>query len=342
MNIEIKNAAYPVFQDIPSVLLDTLDTMVVVFNDSGTISFINKRAITLFGERYPHVAQADWFELCVPEQVTHELKSLCVDALNDKNIHTYACEYSIHCMNTGDRLVSWDHAIYSDTSGEIRIIAFGDDITEKLEKEKALRDSEKLFKDLYENAPNPYLSVSGDFSILDCNISAEELFKYKRDELIGRPVSLLFVDLPETDEKSMDAFRRLDHSHQTDHSDVEMRASDDSRMWVDLTVNAVLDSNDNIIRYRFSITDITKRKFYQEEREKLISELQAALGQVKKLSGLLPICSHCKKIRDDAGYWNQLEEYISEHSEASFSHSICSECLAAYYPAYHPKKDKGS
>lgn len=330
------------FLDIPTILLDTFDTMVVVFNESGIISFINKRAITLIGVQDPHEEEVNWFETCISEQVTRKLKSLCVDALHDNHVHTYACEHFVHCKNTGDRLVSWEYAIYSNASGEIKIIAFGDDITEKLEREKVLRDSEKLFKDLYENAPNPYLSVSGDLIILNCNTSAEELFKYKKNELIGKPVSLLFVDFPETDENSMGVFRRFDHSHQIAHSDMEMRASNDSRMWVDLTVNAVLDSNDTIIRYRLSITDITKRKFYQEEREKLVLELQKALGQIKKLSGLLPICSHCKKIRDDAGYWNQLEEYISEHSEASFSHSICSECLAAYYPDYHPKKDKKS
>ncbi|WP_224984422.1 response regulator [Geomonas agri] len=57
-------------------------------------------------------------------------------------------------------------------------------------------------------------------------------------------------------------------------------------------------------------------------------ELQAALSRVKELSGLLPICMTCKKIRDDQGYWNQLESYISEHSEALFSHSYCPECAA--------------
>ena len=59
--------------------------------------------------------------------------------------------------------------------------------------------------------------------------------------------------------------------------------------------------------------------------------LEKALAKVKTLSGLLPICSHCKKIRDDKGYWNQIESYIHEHSEAEFSHSICQECAKKYY-----------
>jgi len=68
----------------------------------------------------------------------------------------------------------------------------------------------------------------------------------------------------------------------------------------------------------------------RNEKEKL----EAALAEVKKLSGLIPICGHCKKIRDDKGYWNQVEAYIQEHSEAKFSHGICRDCAKKYYPGY--------
>jgi hypothetical protein len=62
-------------------------------------------------------------------------------------------------------------------------------------------------------------------------------------------------------------------------------------------------------------------------------KLEKALSQVKKLSGLLPICGHCKKIRDDRGYWNQIDSYIQENSEAVFSHGICEDCAKKYYPS---------
>ena len=69
-----------------------------------------------------------------------------------------------------------------------------------------------------------------------------------------------------------------------------------------------------------------------KELEVLVVDLQKALGEVKQLNGLLPICSYCKKIRDDKGYWNQIEAYIHNHSNAEFSHSICQECAEKYYP----------
>ncbi len=70
----------------------------------------------------------------------------------------------------------------------------------------------------------------------------------------------------------------------------------------------------------------------EQERDQTIIQLKAALSRVKLLSGLLPICSNCKAIRDDKGYWNQIEAYIEEHSDADFSHSICPECSKKLYP----------
>lgn len=78
--------------------------------------------------------------------------------------------------------------------------------------------------------------------------------------------------------------------------------------------------------------EITERKRAEAEREKLITELQEALAEVNTLSGMLPICASCKKIRDDKGYWNQIETYLHEHSGTEFSHSICPQCMKTLYP----------
>jgi len=77
------------------------------------------------------------------------------------------------------------------------------------------------------------------------------------------------------------------------------------------------------------------------ERERLIHELQEALAKVKKLSGFLPICASCKKIRNDQGYWMQIEAYIRDHSEAEFSHGICPECMKKLYPDYYEDMSPG-
>ena len=80
-----------------------------------------------------------------------------------------------------------------------------------------------------------------------------------------------------------------------------------------------------------------KIKQVDEAKSKVIEELHEALESVKTLSGMLPICASCKNIRDDRGYWNQIETYIQKHSEAEFSHGICPECAHKLYPEYFPK-----
>jgi len=70
----------------------------------------------------------------------------------------------------------------------------------------------------------------------------------------------------------------------------------------------------------------------QDQLQSKVCELQDALAQIKTLRGIVPICASCKKIRDDRGYWNQVEAYVSQHSEARFSHGLCPECIANLYP----------
>jgi len=78
--------------------------------------------------------------------------------------------------------------------------------------------------------------------------------------------------------------------------------------------------------------EIEERKRTEAEREVVIAELRDALSNVKHLYGLLPICASCKRIRDDQGYWNDVEEYIRKHTEADFTHGICPDCMNKLYP----------
>lgn len=87
---------------------------------------------------------------------------------------------------------------------------------------------------------------------------------------------------------------------------------------------------------------IEEKRRIEEEKEKLIVELREALEKVKTLKGLIPICSHCKKIRDDKGYWEKIEVYIRNHTEVDFTHGICPECMEKKFPQYlnNSKSDK--
>lgn len=102
--------------------------------------------------------------------------------------------------------------------------------------------------------------------------------------------------------------------------------------WVQIHAKALRDPESERVFYEGSVEDITERKQAEAERERLIAQLQDALAKVKTLTGLLPICASCKKIREDDGHWDQIELYIQNHSDAQFTHSFCPDCVRRLYP----------
>jgi PAS domain S-box-containing protein len=120
----------------------------------------------------------------------------------------------------------------------------------------------------------------------------------------------------------------LEHTH----SDADGASRD-----VEVHGYPIFDDTGKVSQVIEYCVDISERKQAAQEREKLIADLQKALQEVRTLSGLIPICSACKKIRDDKGYWNTLELYISKHSEAEFSHGLCPDCAVKIYPQFYKK-----
>ena len=155
------------------------------------------------------------------------------------------------------------------------------------------------------------------------------LSKYSREELIGQDHRIL-----NSGYHSKGFFRDLWATiggGRVWKGEIRNRAKDGSFYWVDATIVPLLGPDGKPIQYVAIRTEITARKRAEEDRESLIQELTKALNEVKTLSGLLPICAGCKKVRDDSGYWNQIEAYITQHSSATFSHSYCPECSVKYF-----------
>ena len=100
----------------------------------------------------------------------------------------------------------------------------------------------------------------------------------------------------------------------------------DSGRWVIARGGVKRGVDVRVTGLRGSVIDITGRKTAEEAQKKINGELRIALAKVKLLSGLLPICAYCKKIKNDKGYWEGLEKFIREHSGAEFTHCICPEC----------------
>lgn len=120
---------------------------------------------------------------------------------------------------------------------------------------------------------------------------------------------------------------------------VEVRHKSGDGVWLEVN-KQVYREDGRIVEVIGVARDITKRVFLEVEREKLVTELREAIANIKTLKGMLPICASCKKIRDDRGYWNQIESYIREHTNTEFTHSICPDCVRTLYQEYQSNSGK--
>jgi PAS domain S-box-containing protein len=97
--------------------------------------------------------------------------------------------------------------------------------------------------------------------------------------------------------------------------------------YIEITSSLLKDSEGRVIAGIEVVRDVTERKRLEAEREKLIIDLREALAKIRTLKGLIPVCAWCRKVRDDKGYWEELEHYIRDHTDADFTHGICPDCL---------------
>lgn len=162
------------------------------------------------------------------------------------------------------------------------------------------------------------LDFSGYFKRL--NPAWERTLGWTRSELMSRPF-LEFVH-PDDRERTLNQNRAVRGGGQALGFENRYLCRDGSYRW--LLWNAAPDPDGRVI---YSVArDITERKQAEEERERLVRELREALAEVTTLREFLPICSYCKKIRDDENYWQSVEAYLSRHTNARFSHGICPTC----------------
>ena len=152
--------------------------------------------------------------------------------------------------------------------------------------------------------------------------------------MIGAELDTL-VSPPETLEEAADITRRSKQGEVV-HTIGHRRRRDGSLVEVEIFGVPLMVKGERRGAYAI-YQDIAERRRHEAERERLVKELQEALANVKTLRGLLPICSSCKNVRDDQGYWSRIETYLSAHSEAEFSHGICPDCARRLYPEHFAK-----
>jgi len=171
-----------------------------------------------------------------------------------------------------------------------------------------------------------------DGIITTWNTGAARLYGYTAEEAIGKPA--MFIVPEAYQQEASDLCRKLQRAEGVEPVDTVRQRKNGSTVSVCVTMSAIRDSQARILGASCIAYDISERKRVEAERLDLIAHLNQTLSKVKTLSGLLPICASCKKIRDDHGYWQKLETFVREHSQAEFSHSICPDCMKLLYPEF--------
>jgi PAS domain S-box-containing protein len=212
------------------------------------------------------------------------------------------------------------------------------DITERKLAEKAHFEDVAKYRALFEGANDAIFLLKGE-RIIDCNKKTLEMFGCTMEQIIGETLYGFSPLLQSVGMASKEkALEKIRAAFDGDPQFFEWRHCRYNRSVFDteVSLNRIAFNDETLIQV--IVRDVTERKQNEEKLKQLVLELREALAKVKTLSGFLPICASCKKIRDDEGYWEQIEKYISEHSEAVFSHGICPECARKLYPQLYKKK----
>ncbi len=211
------------------------------------------------------------------------------------------------------------------------------DATEKVRAEKALKESEERYRSIFENAIEGMYQSSPQGRYITVNPALARMHGFKSPQEMITAVTDIGTQIFMSPEARKEYREILEKEDAVVNFEFELYRKDRSRIWVSTSARVVRDKNGDTLYYEGKVEDITIRKRAEEERERLVLELKEALSRVKVLSGMLPICSSCKRIENEKGQWEQMEVYIRDRSEADFSHGVCPECAEKLYPEFYKK-----
>lgn len=346
-------------------LFDNINDLIMIHDLKGSLLNVNPAVSKLSGFTFEEIIGRPISDFIFPE-----FRSLFQDEYL-KEIKKQGHSEGVVIFQAKDgkkHYVEYNNVLVTPEGGKRYISGLGRDITDRVHAERALRESEKRYRTVFETTGSATVIIKDDETISLANSTFEDLSGYSKEEVEGKKTWTEFVieedlaqmrkfhrdrrDKPGSIPKNYE-FKFIDRQGSIKNIFISVEIIPDTGM----SVASLLDISDRKraeeslqksydeldLRVKERTADLARandqlrlqieeRKKAEDEKEKLIVELKKALGEVKTLGGLLPICASCKKIRDDQGYWNQLEHYIQKHSEAEFSHSVCPDCAKMLYP----------
>jgi len=207
---------------------------------------------------------------------------------------------------------------------------------ERFQLEKKLQMSEKKYRTLVETIPYVVFETTLDDTLSLIYVSPQiSLLGLSQEECLSN--STLWTDSihPEDRERVVREIRESLDKTEPQVTEYRMQISNGKTLHIKCITEVVFNANGEPIRLQGVLADVTCERLAAQEKDRLIDELKKALDEIHTLKGLIPICASCKKIRNDKGYWQSIEKFISEHSQAEFSHGLCPDCISKYDGSSH-------
>jgi PAS domain S-box-containing protein len=308
------------------LLLEITRDGIVVMNADGSVREANRKFASMIGypaEELPNLHVWDWDHSIAREDLDKMLAEVDErgEQFETRHVRRDGTEYDVEICGSG---ISY--------GGEKLIICICRDISGQKKAREALRQSEEKFRTLVENSTDAIARFDRQCRHLYVNPQTEKVTGLPKEAFIGK--SSAEMGAPE---ELCRFFRENIEAVFSSGRRIETELQSPGGLCIEWVFMPERDGSGNVITVISSSRDVTERKRGEEEREKLIRELQEALAEIKALRGIIPICSFCKKIRDDSGYWEQVDTYLQRHKYADVSHSVCPECVRKYYPEIKDK-----
>lgn len=318
-------------------LLENALDVVFVTDVSGTTRFVSSSIERMTGYLPGELTGRSVFEIVHPDDLPRAMETFARSA--PQHGVREVVEVRLLHKEGGVRHVEVVGQSFVDDPVVGGVVLNSRDVTERKLAEERLARSEAYFRALIEQASDAVTVLEPDGTIRYLSPAIRRILGRAPDELVGTPL----VDLVHPDDQARIASDvaawPTAPEEAAGSTPARFRARHRDGSWRTLEGTGRISFDDPTVKGVVgSVRDVTDRVAVEEERERLIGELRAALDQVKMLEGLLPICSSCKRVRDDQGYWTQIESYLAAHSQAEFSHGICPRCAKDLYPDYFGDK----
>ncbi len=315
-------------------LIDNAGIAMGIADLQGNISYVNEIFASIYKLSKEEIIGQPFVNM-LPDYEQAKLYRLFSDKISGEqtpgNLITHILDSEGNLIHV--QLIS-DLVFENDEIAGVRAYIW--DITEQVLTENAIRESEEKFRSIFEFSPMGIYRSSVEGRIILANPALLKMLRYPDLE------TLKGIDLNQKHPALYDRgelIAELEENGKVIGKVAEWERYDGAILYIKETSWVIHDEEGNIKYFDGIIDDVTEQVQAEQEKERLIEQLMSAKSEIHRLSGMLPICSNCKKIRDDTGYWHQLEVYIDDHSDAQFSHGICPDCAQSLYPDYADDED---